>query len=457
MTVKEFLRILRRQWLVALLTFVVILAIGIAAAYLPAERWRSTSTVLVQPRSQQALQFGDAVATEFLIPAVVRQVDADSFQNEIENEVRGQLAGTPLQDYKLTAANEPGTGIVTVEATSVQRQVPQVAANLATRRLVDHAISPIVQVIVLDPAQPPKSASAALRVPLLFGTLVIGFILAVVAAVAAGTLRRRVDSAELIREQFGLDVLAEIPGQRHLPPLIADLFTKPEHRHAAEDYQRLRTVFEIVSRGKPAVAVTSWSQGEGKTTVAAALAWTVAAAGRQVLAVDGDLRRPRLHQFYGLPNEAGISDVARGVHPDDVVQDGGLTTLDVMPAGSPDRHPTEVLRTAIPQLIEADDNQLVIVDTPPMFTPETTAVATLIDAVVIVLDGRRRQVSDLETLIQDLRLAGTEILGVIITHARVPRVRQAAAYYYEPRQTAVPEAIEPAPRPRARARSRTRR
>ncbi|HET8587177.1 MAG TPA: Wzz/FepE/Etk N-terminal domain-containing protein, partial [Candidatus Limnocylindria bacterium] len=197
MTITEFLRILRRQWLVAALTFVVVLAIGIAAAYLPAERWRSSATVIVQPRSQQALQFGDALATEYLIPAVVRQVQADSFQNEIENEVRAQLGNAPVQSYDLTATNEPGTGIVTVDATSVQRQVPQVAANLATRRLVDHPISPIVQVIVLDPAQPPKSASAALRVPLLFGTLVIGFILAVVAAVAAGTLRRRVDSAEL--------------------------------------------------------------------------------------------------------------------------------------------------------------------------------------------------------------------------------------------------------------------
>ena len=95
---------------------------------------------------------------------------------------------------------------------------------------------------------------------------------------------------------------------------------------------------------------------------------------------------------------------------------------------------------------------MVIVDTPPMFTPETTAVATLIDSVVIVLDGRRRQPSELETLVGDLRLAGTEILGVVITHARVPRVRQAAAYYYEPRQTAVPEAVETGPRvPRGRS------
>src|SRR5439155_7250148 len=115
MTVKEFLRILRRQWMVAALTFGVVLAIGLAAAYLPAERWRSSSTVIVQPRSQQALQFGDAVATEFLLPAVVTQIQGDSFQNEIKSEVRAQLAPAPVQDYSLSASNEPGTGIVTVE------------------------------------------------------------------------------------------------------------------------------------------------------------------------------------------------------------------------------------------------------------------------------------------------------------------------------------------------------
>jgi capsular exopolysaccharide synthesis family protein len=455
LTIKEFIRLLRREWLVAALAFGIVLAIGVAVAYLPAERWRSEATVIVQPRSDKSLQFGDAVATEFLLPAVVRQVEADSFRNEVAGEVRGQLSGTTLSDFSLAANNEPGTGIVTVQATSVQRQVPQLAANLATRRLVDRAISPIVEVIVLDPAQPAKSASAALRPPLLFGSLVLGLIFGVAAAIAAGTLRRRLDGADAIREQFGLDVLAEIPSQRHLPALVSDIFTKPEHRHAAEDYQRLRTVFEIVSRGKPAVAITSWTQGEGKTTVSAALAWSVAAAGKRVLAVDGDLRRPRLHQAYGLSNEAGVADVARGVHPDDIVQNGGLSTLEVMAAGQPDRHPTEVLRAAIPQLIDADEDRLIIVDTPPMFTPETTAVATLIDSVVIVLDGRRRQPSELETLIGDLRLAGTEILGVIITRARVPRVRQAAAYYYEPGRTAVPEAVETAHRgPRGRLRER---
>ena len=86
------------------------------------------------------------------------------------------------------------------------------------------------------------------------------------------------------------------------------------------------------------------------------------------------MRRPRLHQHYGLTNETGVADIARGAHPDDVVHTGGLATLEIMPAGVPDRHPTEALRAAIPQLIEADEDRLVLVDTPPMFTPETTAI-----------------------------------------------------------------------------------
>jgi capsular exopolysaccharide synthesis family protein len=455
LTVKDFAKLLRRQWPIAALVFGVVFAVGVAAAYMPAERFRSEATVIVQPRSDKALQFGDAVATQFLLPAIVRQVTADSFLNDVRNDVRTRVPGLAGQpDLALAATNEPGTGIVTLTATSHERDVPQLAANLATQRLVDRPISPIVETVVLDPAQPAKSASAALRMPLLFGTGVLGLILGVVAAVGIGTLRRRLDTAEVIREQFGLEVLAEIPAQRHLPRLTSELFTDPRNRHAAEDYQRLRTVFEIVARGRRAVAVTSWTQGEGKTTVSSSLAWSVAAAGRNVLAVDADMRRPRLHQHFGATNDVGVADIARGAHPDEVSQSGGLSTLEVMAAGLPDRHPTEVLRAAIPQLIEADEDRLVIVDTPPMFTPETTAIATLIDAVVIVLDGRSRQPSELSTLIGDLRLAGTEILGVIINRARVPRVRQAAAYYYEPRVPAVPEVIPTHPEPRSRGRAR---
>jgi uncharacterized protein involved in exopolysaccharide biosynthesis len=88
MTVRHLLVLLRRQWRLALVVFVVVMAIGVVAAYAPADRYRSSTTVVVQPRSDRVLEFGEAVATEFLLPTVVRQVETETFSRRVATDVR---------------------------------------------------------------------------------------------------------------------------------------------------------------------------------------------------------------------------------------------------------------------------------------------------------------------------------------------------------------------------------
>ena len=457
MTLRDLLDRLRRYWVVAVTVFVVIMLAGVGAAYLPAEKFRSTATLIVQPKADRAVEFGQALAAEFLLPTVVEQLKVDSFQRQVfaaSNRQLGRAPGSDL-DVELEPVNEPGTGIVTIEATSPDREVPQVVANTAASELIDRRVSPIIEIVLLDGAQSAESATAPLRLPILFGTGVFGLIAAIVAAIGFGALRSRVDTADTIRDDFGLQVLAEIPAFRRLPLQAAELFGSARHRHAVEEYQKLRTVFEIVASGRQAVAVTSWTQGEGKTTVTANLAWAIAGAGRSVLVADCDLRRPQLHEHLGLPLATGVADVGRGGDVDELVQEGGLPALDVLTSGVPDRHPTELLRSALQHIADPGDDRLVLIDTPPMFTPETTTVATMIDAVVVVLDGRNRNAAELETMVQDLRLAGADILGVVINRARVKRSRRAAAYYYNPIPTMVsprqaPDVMPPDDRREAR-------
>jgi polysaccharide biosynthesis transport protein len=333
-----------------------------------------------------------------------------------------------------------------IDATSSRRDVPPVAANAAAQQLVDRPLSPIIDTTVLDTAQPAVNASAELRLPILFGTFMLGLIAAAVAAIGYGTMHRRLDTANEIRDRFGLHVLAEIPPHRGLPTFSAEVFNDARHRVAAEAFQRLQTVLELLARRHSTIAVTSWTEGEGKTTVTANAAWAIASGGREVLAVDCDLRRPRLHEYLGVPYATGVADVARGRHPDELAVPTALPALEVLPAGVPDQHPTAVLRAAVPVIAEEEQarGRLVLIDSPPMFTPEATTIATTIDAVVIVIDGRRRDPVDLEGLIHDLRLAGAEIMGVVINRARIPRTRAAAEYYYDPaRTTATSPSDEP--------------
>jgi len=87
--------------------------------------------------------------------------------------------------------------------------------------------------------------------------------------------------------------------------------------HAAESFRLLRTNLEFMSVDEKvrSLAITSCLQGEGKSVAIANLAVAMAVAGRRVVVVDGDLRRPQLHTFFSLANEAGVSTVVTGQTP----------------------------------------------------------------------------------------------------------------------------------------------
>ncbi len=93
---------------------------------------------------------------------------------------------------------------------------------------------------------------------------------------------------------------------RSTPPLLNDTTTKTRY---AESYRTLRTniQFSLVEENFRSILVTSAGVGEGKTTTAANLAYTISQAGRTVLAIDGDLRRPTLSTIYDMPASIGLT------------------------------------------------------------------------------------------------------------------------------------------------------
>ncbi|MBM3474810.1 MAG: polysaccharide biosynthesis tyrosine autokinase [Armatimonadetes bacterium] len=260
--------------------------------------------------------------------------------------------------------------------------------------------------------------------------LILGLLLGIAAAGAIDQIADTFADVDEIGTYTGLRILGVLPYFRDIrtSPLTAAEHTRAGFANAARMLvSNLRFLRE--KEGSSSIVVTSAGKGEGKTTATINLAIALAAAGEDVLVVDGDLHRPTVHRAFGLSNEVGLSSVLIGVRPiEEATQPTSLARVSVMASGPLPPSPTDILASEGTAEVMRRINQsadIVLWDTPPAaLLPDASIAAANADAVIFVLgrDARRRMVR--QSLVH-LRDAGCEVLGAVANQTR-PR----GGYYY---------------------------
>jgi capsular exopolysaccharide synthesis family protein len=447
-TVTDILRTLARFRRLALAVAIATIAVGTFAALSPPDRYKASSTVLVQPK----LANGQAVSVQvvdFLVPAFIKTIDTRTFQRDAAERIDASVRG---EHISINAASTPGTGILTIETTSTARGAVAPWSKALADQLVRQTDSDFVDLTTIDTAVTPSAPYAPNR-PLLIGIAVLlGLIDAVIAAMVASAVRGRSDRASELRERFGAAVLGEIPKMRSsladLTP--AELMVHPAATRVAEALQTLRAnvTIAMAEQPHPWLVVTSADQSEGKSTIASSLAWLLASVTRPTLLVDGDARRPRAHRRMRSPIGTGLGAVG----PDNlgsVVQATESPWLRFLGAGSPDRHPAEIASTHLQHLLRQAEktDEVVLIDAPPLpVAAETIVFASGAGSVLLVIDSRRRDLTNVERVITALQDRDVHILGVVINRSR--RKLRTGYYAQNPiKSTPAPVAVEPAPAP----------
>ena len=214
--------------------------------------------------------------------------------------------------------------------------------------------------------------------------------------------------------------------------LVAAVHT---HSTGAEAYRTLRTnlIFSQAVQSLKTVVVTSASPGEGKTTTAANLAVTFAQQGMQVLLVDCDLRRSRLHKMFQVPRDPGLTElildhevVAQVVRPTPV--DG----LSVLTSGTLPPNPSELLGGArmesVLQMLQ-ERYDMIVLDSPPLLAASDASVlGTKTDGVLLVVRAGQTERGAAQQAIQQLANVGARVIGAVLNDpdAKVP---QYGGYY----------------------------
>jgi capsular exopolysaccharide synthesis family protein len=308
--------------------------------------------------------------------------------------------------------------------------IRQQQANLAIELANAGSDLSLVNASVPDGAYTPRPVRNGLLA--FFAALFLG----VIAALARDRLVPRVSNPREVSRLLGLPLLVGVPfvhrrfGRR--PKLLRAV--------ANEAYQTLQASvrFHLPATKQQVILVTSSVEGEGKTSVAAGLARSLARVGQKTLLISGDLRFPTLHELFETPLAPGLSDILvaasnNGAGPgtvsaaiDESVQTvfGGVgDNLHVIPSGTRVADPAKLLFSdALPAFfgaLEQREYQYVIVDGPPLLgIADSHALARTVDSVIVVSRLDRATLEDLTELRDMLERLEVHALGVVVVGAR---------------------------------------
>jgi len=205
----------------------------------------------------------------------------------------------------------------------------------------------------------------------------------------------------------------------------------------SEAYRGLRTALLLSSAEElKVVAITSAGSGEGKTATSTNLAVVMAQLGRRVLLIDGDLRKPRLHEVFRISNRAGLVNVlAGGEDPSEVLATVGVPNLNIIPSGPVPPNPSELLSSdRMRELLRRARSRFdfVIVDTPPVLAvTDATIIGSMTDGVVLCLRAGKVVREDARTCRDRLVMADVKILGSVLNRHRESSATGRKYYYYE--------------------------
>jgi polysaccharide biosynthesis transport protein len=210
---------------------------------------------------------------------------------------------------------------------------------------------------------------------------------------------------------------------------------------AFEAYRRIRANMEFAGLGRrwSTLLVTSASSGEGKSTTAANLALVLAGAGRRVILVDADLRRPSLHRLFGLTNERGLTNLLLGdaVPLGECLQAGPVERLFVLSAGPVPSNPGEILASArmraVVERLKAQGD-VILFDAPGALAfTDPVVLAAQVDGVLLVVDARHTRADAVRRASEAIARTGTRLVGAVINNASGRGGGFAPARGYAPR------------------------
>lgn len=426
----DYLRVLRRNWILIVASTLLGLAIAAAAVVVIKPTYTAETKLFVAIQSsgsvadlQQGNTFSQSRVQSYVetvgTPAVL-QPAIDSLGLEVSpaalsNSVRASA------DLKTVIISIKAQDTSPVQAAAIAQAVADSLIDTIGRLESQAQGSPSpVKLSVVTPATAPTSPSEPnAKLNLAVGAI-SGLILGLGTAVLRNALDNKVRGEADLRRVTDAPILGGISFDTDATkkPLLTQT---PAQSPRAESFLQIRTnlKFAHVSHGSKAILVTSSLPGEGKSTTATNLAIAMAQSGQSVVLVDADLRRPSVGDYLGLDRNAGLTTALIGqADINDLFQPWGADNLFVLTSGEIPPNPSELLgsepmRQLILRLEEVFD--AVIIDAPPLLPVTDAAVLSQqVGGVVLVVGSSKVRLPDVQKSLAALNMVDADLLGLVI-------------------------------------------
>ncbi len=348
----------------------------------------------------------------------VNLLEAEKSQLEVElNELKGDEQRTGSQAFQLEEIKREieltektsNRFRSEIEALAIEVQAPQ-RIKLQRKAAVPHA-----------PQMSKKYKMAGLAGIGVFGLIAGGIVL-------LDYRRRRVSTIDEISNDLRIRIIGALP---ILPRAVLKAVENSKRRLTSQQVALRSVLKEAIDSARTVlirdakvdtlnvIMVTSASDGEGKTSVACHLATSFARAGRKVVLVDCDLRRPTVHRVYNLESSHGFCEILRGDKPiEGAAQETPTPGLSVIPAGRIDSKALQTLseggaQQVFKHLIE--NYEFVIVDSAPLLpVSDSLLLAQDVDGVILTIRRDISRLGNVAAAQQRLEMIGVPPIGAVL-------------------------------------------
>lgn len=227
--------------------------------------------------------------------------------------------------------------------------------------------------------------------------------------------------------------------------LLQNIEMDPSLKFRVEEaYKSVRTnlMFSVMKKGCKTVVISSSTPNEGKTTTTINIAIALSQADQKVLLIDGDLRKPKIHHYFSVPNSPGLTnylgskvgaDASKKTDLFSVIHATEYENLSVLCSGSIPPNPAEILGSEpMAEFLEeiGEDFDYIIIDTPPInVVSDALPVIRESDGVVLVVRSNQSTHPEIQRTISALEFIDAKILGFVVNFAETNRSKYGYGKY----------------------------